>query len=487
MWNNYYDSYYGYYGGPYYPGIVYGVTHRSYTMRLEEILKLKHPELDPIDSDQLLQAGLDTIFKNMNLNVLTDQYKDTFIVQFLNEFYMYEIGQETIDFFRQNLNKTIQNHGNYIRSLYEMAEKKYFVQYSYRTNEGNSTQDTTTSGQRDINNSSESEVTASDSRNISRDGTADTTNSGNRTADNTDSRNGTLNSTNDSTVDDTSNMTTSGEDERNDTGGTTRDYDETSNGKYDINRSSTSTGESTETDTNHSTTQRDSTNTQNGSTDTTIEASKTANDKAIQRVSDTPQNGLKSVEEMTYLSAAQVNTDDASQNENSTQNVVNKNNTVFGETYETNANGSKSGNTSSTDSGTEGNTHSDDRNVDETVNENRTSKGTSSGTQDVTAKTVTKGTGSQTTEDSGTSHTEETTGSTQKVVDKATEAQEGNAKSNTTSSGHVGETNSGTTNTAGKTNGTEEYYTINRDAVFMTNDITDKIWELFSDCFMLVG
>lgn len=128
MMNNYWFPWY--LGSYQDPDIVFGTTHRSYTIRIEEWLKQKHPELDPIDAEQLLTAGKDTVFKNMPLNTLSEQYRDTFIVQFLNEFYMYEIGQETTDYFRQNLNRIIMNHGRYISNLYEMAEKKYFIEYS---------------------------------------------------------------------------------------------------------------------------------------------------------------------------------------------------------------------------------------------------------------------------------------------------------------------------------------------------------------------
>lgn len=170
--NSYFNSLYWPYAGFQNPDIVFGTTKRSYTLRIEELLKLKHPDLDPLDPDQMLAAGLDTVFKNVRLNVIDEKYRDTFIVQFMNEFYMNEIGQETVDYFRQNLNRIINQKGRFISSMYSLAEKEYFIEYSYRTqNATSSTESTNTSSESSTNTNSQTV-----------NGTA------NRTADDEDSR-----------------------------------------------------------------------------------------------------------------------------------------------------------------------------------------------------------------------------------------------------------------------------------------------------------
>ena len=160
---------------PFFPGFIdnpavhNNITKNSYTIRIEEWLKEKHPDLDPIDAEQLLQAGKDTVFKNMPLNTLDEKYRDTFIIQFLNRYYMREIGQETTDFFRQNLNSIIVNHGRYISSLYDMSEKKYFIEYSYRTVDGRDMRDTNSTGARNTSNSNNTSTDNTASGNTSQD------------------------------------------------------------------------------------------------------------------------------------------------------------------------------------------------------------------------------------------------------------------------------------------------------------------------------
>lgn len=275
MWID--NCYYGYpfFGGLQNPEIVFGTTKRSYTIRIEEWLKMKHPGLDPLDADQLLEAGLDTIFKNMNLNVLSDQYKDTFIVQFLSQFYMNEIGQETTDYFRQNLNKIIQNHGMYIKSLYELAEKKYFVEYSYRTSDAQHNTDTVTNNTREADqtndNTAATGTESTEGNKRTADTVRDTTNNiegsdsrtsnseGTRTNDSTDERNGktsgTRNTDNtvtrDSTTDGTRGSTSQDKDVTNETA--TKEYngnDDTTYGRKDtkkLNGTVTNDGNASET------------------------------------------------------------------------------------------------------------------------------------------------------------------------------------------------------------------------------------------------
>lgn len=600
------DFYYGYpfIGFPQYPDIVFGTTKRSYTIRIEELLKQKHPDLDPIDSDQLLQAGLDTVFKNMNLNVLSDKYKETFIVQFLNEFYMNEIGQETVDFFRQNLNRTIQNHGNYIKQLYEMAEQKYFIEYSSRIVDGEHEETTSSDGTRhSVNNSttnSEHSDTGKEDHSVSGNGkeNAKGTNASSTSQNGSDSRTGSR----------TGNETLSGNDEteHNTTDRTTYDTTDTHNvvdmttemsyGKVDkfeydpvAGESSLKTGGETEKhdmkhvktgdertygeDTTGSATKgqpsmKRETNYYGGETTTdsynnynthrTNERSynnyvveKNSKDTAVQKFSDTPQDGLSGMgfNEGTgdygegggnygdgydeYMSSAQINTHvtgdkesysgtytdtgDETMNGSKTQTRSfdnDRHDTT--EEYENRLTTKESvveyGYTkerSDKDEGTISRTYNDMKEVKhgghvdslsgadtQTVNGSETNS--KSGYDSViktgsdTLKYRRNTDSSESTSENGTSEMNQSVEGSNSN-ERTTENSETGVR-NTANSGTATGTSSAegteTTNNNGKANGTnrivEEHYSYNRDAVFMTNDITDKIWELFNDCFMQV-
>lgn len=628
MWID--NCYYGYpfFGGFQNPEIVFGTTKRSYTMRIEEWLKMKHPGLDPLDADQLLEAGLDTVFKNMNLNVLSDQYKETFIVQFLNQFYMNEIGQETTDYFRQNLNKIIQNHGMYIKSLYELAEKKYFVEYSYRTSDAKHNTDTVTSNTREAdqeNGSTSATGTESTEGNKrTADTVRDTTNNvegsdsrtsnseGTRTTDGTDERNGETSGkrntdntvTKDSTTDGTRGSKSSDKDVTNETA--TKEYsgnDDTTYGRKDTktskgnevnqgsaNEKSEGSGTSHNTQTSQSSnesdgydntahTGTDSTNKvgensktmEKGTTSTTTYNGKTINGhntkdvtNTYDRFLDTPQNGLDSMglvntdagyveqnEGLEYLTNARAINNVVSHSGDDTTSYENRSDVVaqsgsdtdsgtFSEdtnvTRNTNdntdhhsegwqhASGESDGTTQSKNE-TSGWTHSEtNKDNTDTAQASGTDKKVTSGNEesgrdatttrtgsvDETSKDtvhgtdVTEGTetSSGTSKDTGKTHSDETNKNESTDIGTRQETSTGKDTSNTTETGertasqtsksetngkqHNTEKADGTSNTNGTNNVVEEYYKVNRDVVFMSNDITDKIWELFDDCFMQV-
>lgn len=341
------------------PIIHNSISKNSYTMRIEEWLKTYNRSLDPLDADEMLQAGLNTIFKNMNLNVLSDQYRDTFIVQFLNEFYMREVGQETTDFFRQNLNKIIQKHGRFIKSMYELSEKEFFIEYSYRTSDTKHNTDTVTSNTReaDQENGSTSatgtestegnkrtadtvrdtsnNIEGSDSRTSNSEGTRTTDGTDERTGSTSGTRNTDSTLTKDSTTNGTRGQTSSDKDVTTETG--IKDYsgnDDTTYGRKDTktfkgseindgNAQEKSTGSGSSHNTQSSTSSNESDGYDNtkhtgtestdksgnnsktiekGTTQTTTYSGKTVHGKGTKdvrntydRFLDTPQNGLDSM------------------------------------------------------------------------------------------------------------------------------------------------------------------------------------------------
>lgn len=602
------DFYFGYpfIGFPQYPEVVFGTTKRSYTIRIEELLKQKYPNLDPIDSDQMLQAGLDTVFKNMNLNVLSDKYKETFIIQFLNEFYMNEIGQETVDFFRQNLNRTIQNHGNYIKQLYEMAEQKYFIEYSSRIVDGEHEETTSSDGTRhNVNNtttSNEHSDTGKEDHNISSNGTenANGTNTVNSTQDGTDSRTGNRNTTDTlsgqdsvthATEDSTTynvtdkktvrDMRTKTEYGKKDTfeydpiageyieksGSEIEDHDmkhikygteETSgeeitgpsvDGSPTMQRTSEYYGDevNTESFTNY---QNDHNTTRSYNNYVVNHDSKNT---AVQKFSDTPQDGLEGMGFNegtgdygdgggnygdgydTYMSSAQINTQVGGNRETyngsysdsgtDTQNGSKESRKSFENnrhdvTEEFENRKVQSTNTTTYGGGSlEGRYDKDSGTIERTYNHYKESnKGGHSNslsgtdTQTVNGEESNARTGTESTSHTGTDTTkygrvdtfkeDNSENGTSKLVSNSDSTNRNERTTENSETGVRNTTNSGTatgsssaegtetTNSNGKANGTnrtvEEHFSYNRDAVFMTNDITDKIWELFSDCFMQV-
>lgn len=599
MWID--NIYFGYpFGGGFQnPNIVFGTSKRSYTIRVEEWLKTKHPELDPLDSDQMLHAGLDTIFKNMNLNVLSDQYKETFIIQFLNEFYMNEIGQETTDFFRQNLNRIIQNHGLYIKSLYEMAEKKYFIEYSTRITEGAHEEITNSEGTRSnlVNTTSSNEhsdtgleehsVSGNGKENASGTNNTDVTQNGEDSREQHRTNNETL-SGSDALKHDTSDATAYGS---NDTRTVTNMITETNYGKTDtfsygpngesVTRSGSEqdkhamkhkkegkehTGgydETSGTGTNGASMERQTE--YNGSESTTDsfngynthrETERTydnysilrnGKDTAVNKMSDTPQNGLQGMgfDEGTgdygegggnygdgydtYMSEAQINTRVSGQKEAyngsykdtgddtqngskiSTRDFTNRNDVTT--EYESRRTDT-SRDTEFTgrydeDDGTITKTYNDVKELHEGSHNNKLSgkdtqtvngseKNAKTGTDTVThtgtdtTQYGRKADGKDDVNESGSSHVDSTS-KNETSNERTTENSESGTRNTSASGTASGKTSSDGTETSmnnGKANGTnrqtEEHYSYNRDAVMMSNDITDKIWELFDDCFMQV-
>lgn len=606
MWNdNLY--YFPLCGGVQNPDIVYGTTKRSYTMRIEQWLKSKYPELDPIDSDQLLQAGLDTVFKNMNLNVLSDQYKETFIIQFLNEFYMNEIGQETTDYFRQNLNRIIQNHGNYIKQLYEMAEKKYFIEYSYRTLEGAHEETTKSDGFRSNSVKSENSSEHSDSsttdntrsasgtENASGTASKDTSSEGEGTSSNTSNGSNVssgsdsithnttdttkYNTTDTHTVTDMKTKTDYG---RKDTfeygpngewtemsGSETDTHDmkhrkegsekqtghdlltgDPNDGGNTMSRVSAYFGEESEEESfNNFTEHHETTRSYNN-----YSVERNGKSTAVGKFSDTPQNGLEGMgfSEGTgdygegggnygdgydeYMSSAQINTkvqgskesyngsytDDGDNTKNGSRTMTKRygdgtpqdgsrrdtvseseyrnteieRNIEFADRYDwedgtikrefngrrDTKKGGHSDQLSGTDTRTVNGSETNARTGQDSI-EHKGDDTTKYGRTDTTNASSSGKTSSST---SGSSKTE--------TSDERTTSNSETGKTVSNGSGNVSGTSSTdgteTTENNGKANGTnnqtEERYSYNRDAVFMSNDITDKIWALFDDCFMQV-
>lgn len=606
MWmNNLYIGY-PFFGGMQNPEIVFGTTKRSYTIRIEEWLKQKHPELDPIDSDQLLQAGLDTVFKNMNLNVLSDQYKETFIIQFLNEFYMNEIGQETTDFFRQNLNRVIQNHGLYIKSLYEMAEKKYFIEYSTRIVEGEHEETTKNDGTRSntVNTTSSNEhsdtgveehsVSGNGKENASGTNNTDVSQNGEDSREQHRTNNETL-SGSDAIKHDTSDATAYGStDTRTVTNMTTdTSYGKTDTFSYGPNGESVTRSGSEEDkhDMRHNKFGTEHTggydrvsgtgdngvsmerHTEYYGTESTEESFNDYNnhretersydnysilrngkDTSVNKMSDTPQNGLQGMgfDEGTgdygegggnygdgydtYMSEAQINTRVSGQKEvyngsykdigDDTQNGTKISTRKFGTGEPTD--GSRrdisldyesritdvSRDTSfngryDEDDGTITKTYNDVKELHEGSHNNKLSgkdtqtvngseKNAKTGTDTVThtgtdtTQYGRKADGKDDVNESGSSHVDSSS-KNETSNERTTENSESGTRNTTASGTASGNTSSDGTETSmnnGKANGTnrqtEEHYSYNRDAVMMSNDITDKIWELFNDCFMQV-
>lgn len=566
-----------------YPYIENAVTHRSYTIRIEELLKIKHPELDPLDADQMLQAGLDSIFKNMNLNVIDEKYRDTFIVQFLNEFYMNEIGQETIDFFRQNLNKIIMQKGRFISNMYNLAEKEYFIEYSYRTQNTKHNTDTLTTGSHDQTQTTTNDGTKEGTRNAEADDTRNMEHSKTLTGEGTENRNQKTDKTESGNVDtkrDANNQSTGNSTQTDDKNSDTSRTMESSGQNDNWNTGKEKTG-STATTGSHSVTTGNTTTETNGQTITDVDHTgtvKTEGQNSVAKnetvatennltdtttydnnihhtdtkngtdtvtrtpeititdmVSDTPQDGLEAVESGTYLSEARVNkttgtettgtqygsghegddkktgTDSVAHTGTSTvttsadpgSNYTEQNQTVTNDLHDKSTATSESHGTSNSnttndtngqtvnegertaenhDTGTmsgnetehhvtkDGGTSKVDKSENgeshETGNQTSTSTGESTVKDDLTRNTKDEENGSQT----------ETGNRTEKVMDSQKDHFDGSIKTNGT--------DAGTSNVNGTNDVIEEYYKINRDAVFQTNDFTDRIWELFYDCFM---
>lgn len=556
MWmNNFYGAGYWPYSGFQNPDIVFGTTHRSYTERIEEWLKRYNPELDPLDVDAMLEAGKETIFKNMNLNVLSDQYKELFIIQFLSEFWMNEIGQPTEDWFRQNLFKTIQNHGAYIKSLYELAEKKYFFQYSYKTSDGKHAQDTVTNDSKTSDQTNSQDTTDNKNRKLDQDSKDDTTTENTKQTDQNDSRN--VDNSNAKTVDGTTGNTQtnnlkseatkddsrkSGRDETRYSGDTTgsetksgsdtSSYEASAGYKEGVDKSdkdlSTVTG--TDDTTSNTTYNGSISNTKsyplgglvethsgtdyNGSRTTNYQAA-----SAIQKMSDTPQNGLVGLMNDQYMSEATVRDDKSGTDESNygaktygevitrTGSEINtEDKSGYSENQTTHLDRDMTtSNEYERHSDTDGRDYKGNRSLGYDAAEGsgegyHGERGIGYASEIGTSKDVKNDTG--TVKNDGSNHSEETGSNITDETGEMHNTQVDNGTTNATGEMHQEETTKGTTKVEGTTHGEEEAngtskvtgtnnvieesYVINRDAIFMGQDITNKIWELFDDCFMQV-
>lgn len=550
MMNRYYDSLYWPCAGFQNPNIVFGVIKRSYTIRIEQWMKIKHPELDPIDSDQLLQAGLDSVFKNMNLNAIDDKYRQVFMVQFLNEFYMNEIGQETTDLFRQNLNRIIMNHGRYITSLYEMAEKKYFVEYSYKTvdtkhkTDSENTQDETGSvtDSRTTSGENSRKVDEDDSRMANREHSKE----GQQIDHSIDKDKSEKHAGQKSTVKDDGTTTRDNEkhEGKSNSGWDKKDYEDKGIDKTigHSNSKSDSTGHSAGdnyekygskggqsgwdvskdhdegTNYNYTNHERHLTDTTHDENEGWDHAHTHSDVEGTNTMSDTPQNQLDSLIYETYMTQAdrkkgfQDDTTESSFHHKDDRTVdytgfedtdtnAGHDNTIDRNSsfnHENKSSGNKEGKNNAWNTGhSEVNTnatndkstflghdesasheHQEKTNasvneVEHAVNEQ---EGSRTENENQKAESSHEGTinnnesGNIKDEESGTRHADEIGKESSKSDGNSASTKEINARGNV----------------RGTNNVIDEAYTINRDSIFMTNDITDRIWELFDSCFMQV-
>lgn len=118
-----------------------GWSPKSYTMRLNELVQQQFPQLNALDDTQLLAALKAVIFDKINISAIRPEYRDAFVLGFGLEFWLDEIGQETVDSFLLAVRNVIQKSSNKINYLYELSEKQLFKTYTHRVTDVN--QDTT--------------------------------------------------------------------------------------------------------------------------------------------------------------------------------------------------------------------------------------------------------------------------------------------------------------------------------------------------------
>ena len=469
----------------------------KYTMSILDILEANSNGKELSNLANVLSISQEAIFKNVPMNLITEEYRDKLILGFTLHFMYDEIGLETLPAWKTALAEKVYSNAEYINMIYENLDKQVFA--NYKTSKIKRDRADTLKEAIDILKNIDNTVTSKENGTVTDAGTASTTENttskdkASGTSGETQSESNVRAGENGSIVDFTSENTNvlDGESITSNTGTDT------------TTRTGTSKVDNSRNDTNNSETERKGTttvtgtSTDSGSDSNSSESTRTPNltnsssSHTKDLYSDTPQNGLSGVEAGEYLTTARINDNTSSSQSTGNEKTSGTSTTNYGR---------KNVNENIT-------SHDGDKDV---TTATATSVETSTTTNDLTdtntlntkATTTTDNTTTDNRTDKTTTSAKDKTTITAEITNNKTDTSEGSSESKVVSSAENNNTqtseNTGEVTTAGRTDEshgknstgnidetiTKEDYEFNYEVFLKAEPFTKRIYDIFEDLFL---
>ena len=422
----------------------------KYTMSILDILEANSNGKELSNLANVLSISQEAIFKNVPMNLITEEYRDKLILGFTLHFMYDEIGLETLPAWKTALAEKVYSNAEYINMIYENLDKQVFA--NYKTSKIKRDRADTLKEAIDILKNIDNTVTSKENGTVTDAGTASTTE----------------NTTSKDKASGTSGETQSESNVRAGENGSTVDFTSENTNVLD--------GESITSNTGTDTTTRTGT-------------SKIDNSRNDTNNSETERKGTTTVGE--YLTTARINDNTSSSQSTGNEKTSGTSTTNYGR---------KNVNENVT-------THDGDKDV---TTATATSVETSTTTNDLTdtntlntkATTTTDNTTTDNrTDKTKTSATDKTT-ITAEITNNKTDTSEGSSESKVVSSAENNNTqtseNTGEVTTAGRTDEshgknstgnidetiTKEDYEFNYEVFLKAEPFTKRIYDIFEDLFL---
>lgn len=110
--------------------------NRNTTIRVQQYLMNKYPDADFSDPDVMLACAKETVF-GKELERINPEYRDAFVLGFMDRYFMNEIGQETWNLFRYQLAGMVRTNADIINKLFGLADTELFTETTVRKRDQN--------------------------------------------------------------------------------------------------------------------------------------------------------------------------------------------------------------------------------------------------------------------------------------------------------------------------------------------------------------